>query len=211
MSLALAPLGLLYGAVTRARLRLYRSGLLKSERVGVPPAVRFPTAGGTGKTPLVEWAARALAREGLRACVLTRGYGRADESRRVVASDGARVLAEVAECGDEPRLLAERLLGAAAVVCDRDRVAAARWAREELGAEVFVLDDGFQHLRIARDLDIVTLDATAPWGGGHLLPRGRLREPVSGLARADCAAHARDLRAQSWPQSSKACARRSRA
>lgn len=187
MSLALAPLGMLYGAVTRARLRLYRSGVLKGERVGAPVvSVGNLTAGGTGKTPLVEWAARALAREGMRACVLTRGYGRADESRRVLASDGARVLAEVAECGDEPRLLAERLLGAAAVVCDRDRAAAARWAREELGAEVFVLDDGFQHLRIARDLDIVTLDATAPWGGGHMLPRGRLREPASGLARADC-------------------------
>jgi tetraacyldisaccharide 4'-kinase len=187
MSLALAPLGMLYGAVARARVRLYRSGFLKTERVGAPVvSVGNLTAGGTGKTPLVEWAARALAREGLRACVLTRGYGRADESRRVVASDGARVLAEVAECGDEPRLLAERLLGAAAVVCDRDRVAAARWARAELGAEVFVLDDGFQHLRIARELDIVTLDATAPWGGGHLLPHGRLREPVSGLARADC-------------------------
>ena len=187
MSLALAPLGILYGAVARARLRLYRSGFLKSEGVGAPVvSVGNLTAGGTGKTPLVEWAARALAREGLRACVLTRGYGRADESRRVVASDGERVLAEVEECGDEPRLLAERLLGAAAVVCDRDRVAAARWARAELGAEVFVLDDGFQHLRIARDLDVVTLDATAPWGGGQMLPRGRLREPPSGLARADC-------------------------
>lgn len=187
MSLALAPLGMLYGAAARARLRLYRSGLLKSEWVGAPVvSVGNLTAGGTGKTPLVEWAARALAREGLRACVLTRGYGRADESKRVLASDGARVLAEVAECGDEPRLLAERLLGAASVVCDRDRVAAARWARAELGAEVFVLDDGFQHLRIARDLDIVTLDATAPWGGGAMLPRGRLREPASGLARADC-------------------------
>lgn len=187
MSLALAPLGMLYGAVARARLRLYGAGLLKSERVGAPVvSVGNLTAGGTGKTPLVEWAARALAREGLHACVLTRGYGRADESRRVVASDGARVLAEVGECGDEPRLLAERLLGAASVVCDRDRVAAARWAREELGAEVFVLDDGFQHMRIARDLDIVTLDATAPWGGRAMLPRGRLREPASGLARADC-------------------------
>jgi tetraacyldisaccharide 4'-kinase len=187
MSLALAPLGMLYGAVTRARVGLYRAGFLKTEQVSAPVvSVGNLTAGGTGKTPLVEWVARALAREGLRVCVLTRGYGRADESRRVVASDGARVLAEVAECGDEPRLLAERLLGTASVVCDRDRVSAARWARAELGAEAFVLDDGFQHLRIARDLDIVTLDATDPWGGGHLLPRGRLREPASALARADC-------------------------
>jgi tetraacyldisaccharide 4'-kinase len=187
MSLVLAPLGMLYGAVTRARLRLYRSGILKTENVGAPVvSVGNLTAGGTGKTPLVEWAARSLAGEGLRACVLTRGYGRADEGRRVVASDGARVLAEVAECGDEPRLLAEKLLGVASVVCDRDRVAAAVWARAELGAEVFVLDDGFQHLRLARDLDIVTVDATAPWGGGHMLPRGLLREPVGALARADC-------------------------
>jgi tetraacyldisaccharide 4'-kinase len=187
MSLPLAPLGMLYGALVRARLRLYRSGFLKTQNVGAPViSVGNITAGGTGKTPLVEWAARAVAAGGRRACVLTRGYGRTGERRRVVASDGGRVLADVRECGDEPRLLAERLLGAASVVCDRDRVAAARWARVNLGAEVFVLDDGFQHLRIARDLDIVTLDATAPWGGGHLLPRGRLREPPRGLARADC-------------------------
>jgi tetraacyldisaccharide 4'-kinase len=187
MSLALAPLGLLYGAAVRTRLGLYRSGLLKSETIGVPViSVGNITAGGTGKTPLVEWVARAVSREGLKVCVLTRGYGRADESKRVVASDGVRVLAEFEECGDEPRLLAERLVGAAAVVCDRDRVAAARWALENLGADVFVLDDGFQHLRIARGLDIVTVDASAPWGGGHLLPRGRLREPREGLARADC-------------------------
>jgi tetraacyldisaccharide 4'-kinase len=187
MSLALAPLGMLYGALTRARAGLYRTGFLKTESVGAPVvSVGNLTAGGTGKTPLVEWVASALAGEGLRACVLTRGYGRADERRRVVASDGERVLADVAECGDEPRLLSEKLLGAASVVCDRDRVSAARWARMGLGAEVFVLDDGFQHLRIARDLDVVTLDATDPWGGGHLLPRGRLREPASALARADC-------------------------
>src|ERR1043165_236919 len=187
MPLPLAPLGTLYGALVRAGLRLYRSGFLKSEKVGAPViSVGNITAGGTGKTPLVEWTARALAGEGRRACVLTRGYGRADERRRGVASDGERVLADFEECGDEPRLLAERLLGAASVVCDRDRVAAARWAREEVGAEGFGLDGGFPHLRSPGDLDIVTLDATAPWGGGRLLPRGRLREPVSGLARADC-------------------------
>lgn len=187
MSLALAPLGLIYGALVRTRMRLYRSGLLKTESAGVPViSVGNITAGGTGKTPLVEWAARAVAEGGRRACVLTRGYGRSDEARRVIVSDGERVLACVEESGDEPLLLAESLVGAASVVCDRDRVSAARWARAELGAEVFVLDDGFQHLRLARDLDIVTLDATAPWGGGHMLPRGRLREPREGLARAGC-------------------------
>jgi tetraacyldisaccharide 4'-kinase len=186
MSLALAPFSFLYGALTRARAGLYRSGFLKTERVGVPViSVGNLTAGGTGKTPLVELVARVVAGEGLRACVLSRGYGREDEGRRVVVSDGERVLASVREGGDEPVLLAESLVGVASVVCDRDRVGAARWAIEQ-GARVFILDDGFQHMRIARDLDIVTLDATEPWGGGHMLPRGLLREPVAALARADC-------------------------
>lgn len=89
MPIPLAPFSSLYGAWTRARLGLYRSGFLKAEKVGVPVvSVGNITAGGTGKTPLVEWTARALAGEGRRACVLTRGYGRADVRRRVVASDG---------------------------------------------------------------------------------------------------------------------------
>lgn len=181
------PIGALYGAVTRARLALYGSGLLSAQRVGAPVlSVGNITAGGTGKTPLVEWLARAVAlRERKRVCILTRGYGRANERRRVVVSDGTRVLADARAGGDEPLLLAESLLGVAAVVCDADRVRAARWAMENLGSEVFILDDGFQHLRIARDLDILTVDATDPFGGGHLLPRGHLREPLKGLRRAD--------------------------
>jgi tetraacyldisaccharide 4'-kinase len=187
MPLPLAPLSLVFGALTRARTRLYRSGVFKTERVGAPViSVGNLTVGGTGKTPLVEWVSRAVAFEGLRPCVLTRGYGREDVRSRVVVSDGARVLAGVREGGDEAVLLAESLSGVASVVCDRDRAGAAVWASEHLGAQAFVLDDGFQHMRIARDLDVVTLDATGPWGGGHLLPWGRLREPVTALARADC-------------------------
>jgi tetraacyldisaccharide 4'-kinase len=187
--LVLAPFGVVYGAAVRARLALYRAGLLKVHRAGVPVvSVGNITAGGTGKTPLVEWLARRLAAdEGRRVCVLTRGYARADEGRRVVVSDGESVLADAREGGDEPLLLAERLLAdGVAVVCDADRVAASRWAVENLRSETFVLDDGFQHLRLARDLNVVTLDATDPWGGGRLLPAGRLREPPRGLARADC-------------------------
>jgi len=187
--LVLAPLGVAYGAVVRARLALYRAGLLKVHRVGRPVlSVGNVTAGGTGKTPLVEWLAREVATgEGRRVCVLTRGYARADEGRRVVVSDGRVVSAGAREGGDEPLLLAERLLpDGVAVVCDAVRIAAARWAMDELRSEVFILDDGFQHLRLARDLNIAALDATDPWGGGRLLPAGRLREPPSGLARADC-------------------------
>ncbi|HEX8845071.1 MAG TPA: tetraacyldisaccharide 4'-kinase [Pyrinomonadaceae bacterium] len=185
--LILAPLSLLYSAVMRARRTLYKRELLTVHRTGAPViSVGNITTGGTGKTPLVEWVARVVSKEGRRACILTRGYGRARAGRRVVVSDGERILADAREGGDEPRLLAEMLLGKVAVVSDADRAAAARWAKENLGSEVFILDDGFQHLRVARDLDLVTIDASAPWGGAKLLPRGRLREPLSELERADC-------------------------
>ena len=182
----LVPLGALYSAVTRARLALYRRGALTVHRIDSPViSVGNITTGGTGKTPIVERVARAAAKEGRRVCILTRGYGRRDESKRVLVSDGERILADAREGGDEPRLLAETLQGIAAVISDADRVRAARWAEESLDSNLFILDDGFQHLKIARDLDIVALDATNPWGGGRLLPAGRLREPLKGLARAD--------------------------
>ena len=186
-AMILSPLGALYGAVMGARKALYQRGLLRVHEVGAPVlSVGNITTGGTGKTPVVEWLARAVvARSGKRVCILTRGYGRADERRRILVSNGEALLADAHEGGDEPRLLAESLVGVAAVLSDADRVAAARWALANLHSEVFILDDGFQHLRIARDLDIVTVDATNPFGGGRLLPRGRLREAAEGLARAD--------------------------
>jgi tetraacyldisaccharide 4'-kinase len=185
--IAFAPLSVAYGAAGRVRRALYRAGVLPVERVAAPViSVGNITAGGTGKTPLVEWLARTAAREGRRVCILTRGYGRADGSKRVVVSDGERILAEAHEGGDEPRLLAENLREQmVAVVSDANRVAAARWALEHLQSDTFILDDGFQHLRIARDLNILTLDASDPWGGKALLPRGRLREPLAELKRAD--------------------------
>ncbi|HEX8707374.1 MAG TPA: tetraacyldisaccharide 4'-kinase [Pyrinomonadaceae bacterium] len=182
----LAPLGTLYGAVTRARLALYRAGALTVQRVSSPViSVGNITTGGAGKTPLVEWIARALAQRGERVCILTRGYGREKPGSRVLVSDGMRILADARTGGDEPLLLAETL-GGVAVVSDADRVAAARWAAQSLQSSVFVLDDGFQYLRLARELNLVAIDATNPWGGSRLLPRGRLREPLKELKRADC-------------------------
>lgn len=193
-SASLLPLSAAYRVITQARLAAYRRGWFSATKLPAPViSVGNLTTGGTGKTPLVEWVCRVAAKIGgderaPRVCVLTRGYGRDNPKSQVVVSNGTELLANEREAGDEPFLLAENLLGMAAVICNPDRVAAGKWASETLKTELFVLDDGFQHLRLARDLDIVTIDATNPWGvgGGSLLPYGRLREPRSGLARADC-------------------------
>lgn len=186
-TVVLPPLSLIYSLAIRTRLKLYERGILRIDRLGIPViSIGNLTTGGTGKTPLVETACRILAEANRKVCVLTRGYRRPDEKSRLVVSDGTKVFADPFQAGDEPFLLAERLLGLAAVICDPNRVSAGKWAIKEFGIEVFVLDDGFQHLRLFRDLNIVAIDATDPWGSGALLPYGRLREPVSGLNRADC-------------------------
>jgi tetraacyldisaccharide 4'-kinase len=186
-SIVLPPLSLLYGAVTRTRLSLYRRGTFVTTKLDRPViSVGNITTGGTGKTPLVEWVAKTLAGQGKKPCILTRGYGRKDPHVQVIVSDGYGVLASPMEAGDEPYLLATNLSGLAAVISSADRIAAGQEAINDFGSDRFVLDDGFQHLRLARDLNIVTIDATNPWGGGSLLPYGRLRESREGLSRADC-------------------------
>ena len=187
VSIALAPLGTLYGVAMKTRRALYRSGRLHVHKLGAPViSVGNLTTGGTGKTPLVAWIARELAQTGQRVCILTRGYGRRNAGTRVVVSDGVEILSDAAQAGDEPLLLAETLKGLAAVISDADRVSAARWAVEHLHSGVFVLDDGFQHLRVERNLNILTIDATNPWGNRKLFPAGILREPPSEMKRADC-------------------------
>jgi tetraacyldisaccharide 4'-kinase len=186
-SIVLPPLSLLYGAVTRTRLSLYRRGTFQTTKLDRPViSIGNITTGGTGKTPLVEYVARLIAAQGKKVCILTRGYGRKDPHLQVIVSDGYGVLASPSEAGDEPYLLATRLKGLAAVISSADRIAAGREAIKDFGTDCFVLDDGFQHLRLARDLNIVTIDATNPWGGGRLLPHGRLRESIEGMSRADC-------------------------
>ncbi|HSE32776.1 MAG TPA: tetraacyldisaccharide 4'-kinase [Pyrinomonadaceae bacterium] len=185
--IVLPPLSALYGFITRTRLSMYRRGTFRTTKLTQPViSVGNITTGGTGKTPLVEWIARTLANKGRKVAVLTRGYGRERPNDRVLVSDGLAVFSNPEQAGDEAFLLAANLKGAAAVISDANRISAAYDAVKHLHTNCFVLDDGFQHLRLARDLDVVTIDATNPWGGGRLLPEGRLREPLTGLSRADC-------------------------
>ena len=182
----LAPLGILYGLAMDVRNRMYDRGVLRSYALGARTiSIGNLTAGGTGKTPLVALTAKILAENGEKVCVLTRGFGRADERERVLVSDGELVLADAAAGGDEPVELARKLIGKAVVVADADRVGAGRWAAEKFGITAFVLDDGFQHRRARRDLDIVCIDATDPFGNGRIIPAGTLREPFKELRRAD--------------------------
>jgi tetraacyldisaccharide 4'-kinase len=158
-----------YSLAVRWRNRQYDSGGKPVERVGVPViSVGNITLGGTGKTPMVEWICRRLRERDVRVSIISRGYK-----------------AEAGAANDEALELEEKLPDVPHVQ-NPDRVEAARMAIEEFECQVIVLDDAFQHRRIARDLDIVLLDALAPFGFEHVFPRGTLREPLSGLARADC-------------------------
>ena len=182
----ISPIGKLYGRIMDLRNLLYDRGVLKSYELGARTiSVGNLTAGGTGKTPLVALIAKMLIDQGQTVCILTRGYGRKEPGKRVLVSDGKKILTDAATGGDEPVELAQRLGGQAIIVADRNRVAAAEWARDNFAISTFILDDGFQHRRARRDLDIVCVDATDPCGNGRILPAGTLRESLKSIARAD--------------------------
>ncbi len=181
LSPILWPLGWLWGQAMLARRAAYRWGILPSYRPRARViSVGNLTLGGEGKTPLVAWLARYLARY-RRVVILTRGY-RGTLKGPVVASRGEGPLFSPEEMGDEAYLLARRTK--VPLMVARDRVAGAFWAQKEFEAEILVLDDGFQHRRLERDLDLVLFSAASDPARERLFPAGRLREPVSVLQQA---------------------------
>jgi len=182
----LSPFGWLYGLAAKTRNSLYDRQIFKSHSLGVRTiSIGNLTTGGTGKTPLVALVASILAEGGEKVCILSRGYGRKNKAERVLVSDGNTVLCDAVTGGDEPVELAHKLIGKASVVVSADRVTAAEWATMALSPTVFILDDAFQHRRVRRDLDIVCVDSTNPFGNGQILPAGTLRENKENLDRAD--------------------------
>jgi len=174
----------IYGVVVRLRKTLYQRGLFKSRRLPCKViSVGNITLGGTGKTPLVVALARELLKRGMSVGILSRGYKGMKEGQGGIVSDNKRIYLTPAESGDEPFMLA-RMLPGVPVLVGKKRYEMGIYAHERFGMNVLILDDGFQHLRIKRDLDIVLIDARRRFGNGHLFPRGPLREPLRCLRRA---------------------------
>ena len=200
-----APFSALYGQAQRLRAGWYASGRLASRALPRPSiSVGNLTFGGTGKTPFVEFLARRFRFEGWSPAILSRGYGR--QSRGVVvvgAGEGPLVSPE--QGGDEPVALARATSGVIVVVGERRADAARRAA--DLGADLFLLDDGFQHLAVKRDVNLLLLDARDPFGGGKLPPAGRLREPIAAMRRADAVIFTRVDRGLPGPDARAALAR----
>ncbi len=169
-----------FGLLVRARAKLYEAGMLPTRRLNHPViSVGNLTVGGTGKTPLVIALAEALQARGFRPVVLSRGYGRT--SRGIIIADS-----NWEECGDEPMLIKRRLVNVPVVV-GADRYEAGLVAQQQKLGDLFVLDDGFQHRQLYRDVDIVTVDPVEWAAGDVLLPSGRWREPKDAIARAHAA------------------------
>jgi tetraacyldisaccharide 4'-kinase len=186
----------LFRLVVAVRYWFYDFGLLRRFPLGCQViSIGNVTAGGTGKTPVTEKFARELTAAGRKVAILSRGYRRKEApwwkrmftqviEPPLVVSDGRHVLLDSAVGGDEPYMLASNLPGVCVLV-DRNRVKAGRWAVKRFGCDTLILDDGFQYQRLKHSLEVVLVDKTNPFGNGHMLPRGVLREPARHIERAD--------------------------
>lgn len=182
-------LSYLYTFIVEMRIFLYRHGILRSKALGcLVISVGNITVGGTGKTPVVEMIARHLINAGRKVAILSRGYKSRYPSNDTrypkVVSEGKGLLLNVDIAGDEPYMLAKEL-PQAVVLVDKNRVRAAKFAIKKFGVDTVILDDGYQYLRLSRQVNIVLIDCTNPFGRHRLLPGGILREPVRNLNRAN--------------------------
>ncbi len=188
LQVGLAPLWLAaqcYRGLARGHLASYTWGVRRRRQLPCAVvSIGNLTLGGTGKTPLTMWVARWYQQQGWRVAVLSRGYGARPAAHLRVVSSGHGPLLDWQAAGDEPYLLACSLPGVP-VLIGQDRYRTGRYAYEQFGAHVLILDDGFQHHALQRDLDIVLIDASNPFGSGALFPRGILREPLRALGRAN--------------------------
>lgn len=174
-----------YGGAVKLRRRLYKRDVLKSKRLPCPIiSIGNITVGGTGKTPMTIYVARVVKQLGYKVAIISRGYKGKAEKVGGVVSDGKSLLMTPEIAGDEPYMMAERLKDVPIIV-GKNRFKAGRRAIRKFDPDVIVLDDGFQHLKLQRDLDLVLLDYRKPFGNGHLLPRGVMREPASALFYAN--------------------------
>ncbi|HWR20711.1 MAG TPA: tetraacyldisaccharide 4'-kinase [Verrucomicrobiae bacterium] len=180
----LRPASYAYGAINSLRAALFASGLARTHRLPVPVlSVGNVSAGGSGKTPFVEMLAARLREQGQQVVIISRGY-RGGSKKPTIVSDGRDLRCEPPVAADEAYLLARHLPGVA-VLTGANRYRVGEVALEHVDCDVIILDDGFQHLRLYRDLDIVLVDAVNPLGYGRLLPSGLLRESPEAFGRAD--------------------------
>ena len=179
------PLSPIYSGIMKVRESLYLKGLKRRYKLDVPViSVGNLTMGGTGKTPVVGLLASLLLKKGFKPGIISRGYGGAVDNKVNVVSDGKDVFLDAKAAGDEPYFLATSLPGVP-VLTGIVRVLPCRHAIKEFGCNILILDDGFQHLSVNRDLDLVLFSAATLAGNSRVFPGGDLREPVSALKRCD--------------------------
>lgn len=179
------PFSPLYGLAMKTRATMYKKGVFRQHRLPVPViSVGNLVLGGTGKTPIIRHLAEFLQRRGYRPAIISRGYGGKAGRRVNLVSDGRSLRLSPEEAGDEPYMLADALPGVPVLTGTR-RVFPCRQAIEEYRADILLLDDGFQHLAVRRDIDIILFDGGHLAGNSRIFPGGVLREPVSALSRSD--------------------------
>lgn len=195
-----------YGGANQLRRNLYRRKKLRAKKLSVPViSVGNLAVGGTGKTPMAIYLAQLLQKAYFRPAIISRGYGGKAEKKGLIVSDGTAVLANSDQAGDEPVMMAQRLAGIPVIV-GKNRFESGKLAIDKFNCNVILLDDGFQHLGLHRDLNIVLLDAQWPLGNGQIIPRGILREPFSAIADAHAVVFTRSPNHSRPPNSTRLAA-----